>query len=624
MSTKILIQLGEEIIEAGVIVDFSVAPRAGIRSPELLQLALKSSSSSSFQFQSQYQPSFLALTSCLANSLSDLLTKGLFTKTFTDVSILLIEPSICPDYVRDAAFQALLIILGVARVRSITKSMSCLLSTARSTALIIDFSAFECAVTPIVSGREILQPSLFCPLQGQVLGLNSIYACAALIILTALSKKIKEISSSENLSGGTNNTLGADDHALGAIPEFKTEFSCGLTIVQPSPVDTSGGYKTTNEWWPLETINRSSVFAKSNKQAACEYAFSLWIDSVIKKHGCLFENEIDNLVSISIPSNLFLHSGCALPETITISASLWSKAFQIPFDLSAIYDTLDCVHPSLCNLSLKEESLSIVNSLLLRTAQSCEQIAARSSSSLQSITLDALLAAPIDTRRPLSASIVLSGWIFSIPGFSQKFFQSLSYLVDPAFDICASLAHHADVGPVKGFADGLAESRTREIKKRGSVAESSCSVYTCLRPLLPLLCPSNVTHPSITAFTGAAAFLRVLSSTRRLVPDTTDSITSTTTSTTGSKLSASDKLKVSDAFIESSVTRSALLKQLCNIVSGQIAIPEVGMMIRKQKIDVKPPIVLSTNAASAASNNAPIDTRAKLAALSSKLNKAKK
>jgi len=624
MSTKILIQLGEQIIEAGVIVDFSVAPRAGIRSPELLQRALQSSSSSSFQSKSQ--PSFIALTSCLANSLSDLLTKGLFTKTFSDVSILLIEPSICPDYVRDAAFHALLIVLGVARVRSITKSMSCFLSTARSTALVIDFSAFECTVTPIVSGREILQPSLLCPLQGQVLGLNSIYACAALIILSALSKKIKELSSSANLSGGPNNTFVTDDHALGAIPEFKTEFSCGLTIVQPSPVDTSGGYKTTNEWWPLETINRSSVFAKSSKQAACEYAFSVWIDSVIKKHGCLFENEIDNLVSISIPSNLFQHAGCALPETITISASLWSKAFQIPLDPSAIYKTLDFVLPSLRNLSLTDESLSIVNSLLLRTAQSCEQIAARSSSSLQSITLDALLAAPIDTRRFLSASIVLSGWIFSIPGFSQRFFRTLSYIVDPAFDICASLAHHADVGPVKGFADGLAESRTREIKKRGAVSESSCSVYTCLRPLLPLLCLSNVTHPSITAFTGAAAFLRVLSSTQRLVPDTTDSLSSTSTSSTaGSKLSASDKLRVSDAFIESSITRSALLKQPCNIVLGQIAIPEVGV-IRKQKIDVvKPPVLATTAAAAAAaSNNAPIDARSKLAAISSKLNKAKK
>lgn len=625
--SSVVVQLDELFLQAG-----SSFLRVGIRSPELLQRSLQSNSLST-------RPSISSLTSCLANGLSDLFTKGLSIKSFSDLSVLLIEPIMCPDYVRDAAFQALLIVLGVARVRSITHSMACLMSTARSTAFIIDIAASESTVSPIVSGCELLQPSLLYPLQGKIPGLNSIYACAAMLIFSALSHKMVTSFPSSSSRGRQGASSIADNNALVLIPEFTREYSLDLLLVQSSPIDTSGSYDTSDEWWPLEGLNRSCMFAKSSKQAACEYAFSLWIDSVVKMQASILEDKSEDVVIVSVPSNLSQHSGCALPETISISASLWSYAFLIPLDPSSIHKALECVLPNLQILNNSDKSLAVINSLFLRSVHSCKKIGTRSSSSIQSVALDALLSAPIDARRSLSSSIVLSGWAFSIPGFSLRFFQSLSNSIDPTFDIGASLLHHAEVGAVKGFANGIAQSRTREIDKHRT--KSTSTTYACLRPLLPLLCSSNLTLPSITAFTGAISFLRALSLTQRLVPESN-------VASTGSKLSTSDKLRISDAFTESSITRTLLLSRKHYRIIGQIAVPGVEVVkplnialsesvgaenvITKVKTVVdqsKPPFLPAVAATSSAtssttSSSLPIDARTKLTALSSKLNKAKK
>jgi type IV secretory pathway VirB4 component len=143
-----------------------------------------------------------------------------------------------------------------------------------------------------------------------------------------------------------------------------------------------------------------------------------------------------------------------------------------------------------------------------------------------------------------------------------------------------------------------------------------------------------LTLPSHTAYAGASVFARALLSTQRLVPDLTDIVSSTATS----KLSSSDKLRISDAFIESSKTKSTLSRQ--KSVFGQITsqnsiMPQDSQIILQEpqpreqvssSSHVEPPVLV--NKASSTSNllisSNPVDARSKLATLSLKLQKAKK
>jgi hypothetical protein len=638
--TTIILQLDEILLQASFLDE--LIPRVATRCPEILQLAFQSSS---------YMNSTL-LSSSLSTSLSDLLTKGLFTKNFNDIQVLLLLPSLCPEYIYDTVLYSLLNTLGVARVRSISKPLACLLSTARSTALVIDSSTFDCRVTSIVLGQELLQPFIYCPFQGPPLGINAIYVCAGMIILSSLVQKIKNMSLNTPLlkqyqPEQSKKLEGYGDTVIGLISEFKTEFYSGMTIIPSTPIDTSEQYyqnQNSKEWWPLESLSRSSAFAQSSKQAACEYALSMWIDSVIKNH-CVVnmlgnKERDDECIEISVPLNLSKFVGYPLPETISIQKSLWKCAFLIPMDTSIIHEALEQVQPILKPLQALTTMPTIIHSLFIRSAYACEILGSKVSSTLQSVTLDALLRAPIDERKSLSASIVLSGWIFSIPGFSLRFFQSLSYLIDSSFDIRASLEQHAETGPNQGFINGLAISRAQNnvlynTIKQQQQQQQQLSGYYKLRPLLPLICSSNLTLPSHTAFAGASVFARTLLSTQRLVPDSTDIVSSTTTS----KLSSSDKLRISDAFIESSITKSMLSRQknvLGQITSQNSIMPQDSQIIllepqpRRQQVStsshVEPPVLVTK--ASATSNllisSNPVDARSKLTSLSLKLQKAKK
>ena len=639
--TTIILQLDEILLQASFLDE--LIPRVATRCPEILQLAFQSSS---------YMNS-THLSSSLSTSLSDLLTKGLFTKNFNDIQVLLLLPSLCPEYIYDAVLYSLLNTLGVARVRSISKPFACLLSTARSTALVIDSSTFDCRVTSIVLGQELLQPFIYCPFQGPPLGINAIYVCAGMIILSSLVQKIKNMTLNTPLlkqyqPEQSKKLEGYGDTVIGLISEFKTEFYSGMTIIPSTPIDTSDQYyqnhQISKEWWPLESMTRSSAFAQSSKQAACEYALSMWIDSLIKNH-CVVnvlgnKERDDECIEFSVPINLSKLIGFPLPETISIQKSLWKCAFLIPMDSSIIHEALDQVQPILKPLQALTTTPTIIHSLCIRSAYACEKLGSKVSSTLQSVTLDALLRAPIDERKNLSTSIVLSGWIFSIPGFSLRFFQSLSYLIDSTFDIRASLEQHAEAGPNQGFINGLAISRAQEnvlyntIKQQQQQQQQPLSVYSKLRPLLPLICSSNLTLPSHTAYAGASVFARALLSTQRLVPDLTDIVSSTATS----KLSSSDKLRISDAFIESSKTKSTLSRQksvLGQITSQNSIMPQDSQIILqepqpRQQVSssshVEPPVLV--NKASSTSNllisSNPVDARSKLATLSLKLQKAKK
>jgi hypothetical protein len=164
-------------------------------------------------------------------------------------------------------------------------------------------------------------------------------------------------------------------------------------------------------------------------------------------------------------------------------------------------------------------------------------------------------------------------------------------VIDPTFDVIASIARHADSGP----GDGQVRDASRLVVsalQKGSPPPAA--VFAVLRPLLPYICPANSVPPVFASFAGASTLARALVLSTRLVPQS-DSDTKT--------------MMRSDALAEASITR-ALLKQMPGSGLTSSAVGALGVPNDADAIASTDEISTARAAAKAATLAQPLPARA--------------
>jgi len=621
----VVIDLGSAF--ARVCLGGDAAPRAAARSPPALRRALREAglvgsggggggggngdvAVGDGDDKGEGEGGVALLAEQLAACLGPLVVRGLLLRGAGEARVVLVEPALWPERARAAARAALLAHVGAAQLRLVPHALACAAACARATALVVDCGADECRVTPVVLGAELPQRLGGSGAAAPPPGGAAVAACAAALLLAALARAVAAapppaaqlqppaqapaaaagpLSVRASAAAGGGRAFGLDLLAVGA----EAAGSERLAVVELPALGAGAGADAGAGEAEGDAPLRPAAGAAGG--SVLEALLAQWAETCAFERGAVSGAAAGRagprphaegagvMLDLPVPPALVRALALRQPCAVALPAAAWRRCFDMPFDVSAageVAAAARALEPAETAADANAEAnanadanaaqaqapnwaLAALSPLRARARAALAALARRDFAPLHLAVADALRHAPADARRQLAASLVLAGGLAAAPGFGARLLGELAAAVDARFDLRASLARHARLGPDAAFEQARREAAARVEEEaaaagrgrgrgdgrgdadggsRGHGGGGDCAGLRALRPLLPFLCLANTVAPPSVALAGGSVIGSALAATPRLVAAVRVPGAAAVTPAAGAELTRSDAL----------------------------------------------------------------------------------